>query len=156
MAYMQGVFKPKNPKKYRYDLQKNKRSGGKEIVYRSAWELSFLMKLDADPDVLEYCAECVIIPYTDKATGNLNRYFPDMMVVKKMPDNSVRTFIIEIKPAAQTKAPKRPTSKKSKTYIKEVFTYGKNLGKWEAAERYCALKGWTFQILTEKELGQWS
>ena len=141
--FMQGFYKPQNPKKYEGNI--------KNIVYRSSWELTMFRKVDIDPDVIAWSSESVIIPYTDKATGRLHRYFVDLKVVKKQPDNTVKTFLIEIKPFSQTQEPKRG-KKKEKTFLKEVMTYGKNTGKWEAAQRYCAKKGWTFVILTERDM----
>ena len=46
-----------------------------------------------------------------------------------------------------------PTGKIRKTYISEVAEWGKNQAKWEAAKEYCADRGWSFQIMTEQELG---
>ena len=140
-----GKFKPKNWRKYD--------GNSCNIIYRSMWECSYMMRLDADPKVLSWSSESVCIPYTDKATGNFHRYFPDFKVTRKESDGSVRTYIIEIKPRAQVLEPKKGTKSRNK-FLKEVMTYGKNLGKWESAERYCEKKGYKFQILTEKELGQ--
>ena len=46
MGLLQGFYKPQNPDKYKGDV--------KNIVYRSSYELTYLRKLDLDPDVLEY------------------------------------------------------------------------------------------------------
>jgi len=110
-----------------------------------------MMKLDSDPNVIKWSSEETVIPYTDKATGKLHRYFPDFRVTRKE-GSTTQTYIIEIKPAAQVKEPVRGKKTKMR-FLKEVMTYGKNMGKWEAAERYCEMKGYKFQILTEKELG---
>jgi len=42
--------------------------------------------------------------------------------------------------------------RQTKQYIHEVATYVINKAKWKAAEEYCAMRGWKFQILTEKEI----
>ena len=139
---MKGFFKPKNVKKYK--------GNAKNIVYRSSWELSYMMKLDADPNVVAWMSEEFFIPYTDKATGRFGHYYPDFWVKKK--DGKV--FVIEIKPHAQVKEPKRG-KKSQRVFLNEVLTYGKNQGKWESAKRYCDKKGWEFVILTEKELKLW-
>jgi hypothetical protein len=60
--------------------------------------------------------------------------------------------LIEVKPYHQTQEPKKQ-QRKTKRYINEVKTYGINIYKWKAAKEYCADRGWTFQILTERELG---
>jgi len=140
--WMQQLFKPHNPKKYKGNV--------KNIQYRSSWELKYMIELDADPNVLEWSSEELAIPYTDKATGRFRRYFPDFRV-KKKEGNKIKTYIIEIKPAGQVREPKRG-NKSEKAFLKEVMTYGTNLGKWEAAERYCKKHGYEFVILTEKEL----
>ena len=147
MGLLQGRFKPKNPQKYK--------GNPTNIVYRSSWELKFMMDLDHSSNVIEWSSEETIIAYNDKASGRMRRYFPDFLVKKKLPDNTIVTYLIEIKPSTQIKAPKRPQNKKSKTYIKEVLTYATNTSKWEAAERYCAKRGYEFRILSEKELGLW-
>jgi hypothetical protein len=142
MAY-NGLFKIKNPKKYK--------GNHKNIVWRSQWELSYMMKLDHDPNVLEWASEEIKIPYTDKATGRLHMYYPDFWVKKKLPNGNVKTFLIEIKPMAQVKKPQRG-KKSEKVFLNEVLRYGKNIGKWESAKRFCDKKGWEFIILTEVDL----
>ena len=62
-------------------------------------------------------------------------------------------ILIEVKPKAQTKPPKRPAKVKSKRYINEVKTWGVNQAKWKAAQEVCLDRGWKFQIFTEDELG---
>jgi hypothetical protein len=60
-------------------------------------------------------------------------------------------MLLEVKPAAQTVEPKA-SKRKTKRYINEVFTYGINQAKWEAASQYAQSKGWEFKLITEKEL----
>lgn len=139
---MQQLFKPHNPQKYK--------GNAKNIQYRSQWECKYMIELDADPNVLEWSSEELKIPYTDKATGRFHMYYPDFYV-KKREGNKIKTYIIEIKPLKQTQKPVRG-KKSEKVFLKEVMTWGKNLGKWEAAERYCKKHGHEFVILTEKEL----
>ena len=66
--------------------------------------------------------------------------------------------MIEIKPKAQTKPPDRSKMKTgkgrvSRRYLNEVKTYGINEAKWKAARKFCADRGWAFEIYTEHELG---
>jgi hypothetical protein len=42
--------------------------------------------------------------------------------------------------------------KKKRRYIKSVQTWLVNEAKWKAATKVCEKKGWSFQILTEKQL----
>lgn len=143
--YLQGKFRPKNPQKYRGDPT--------NIIYRSSWELKFLMYLDAHPDVLEYGSEEVVIPYRSPIDGKIHRYFTDMIVKKRNhSDGKIETCLIEIKPKAQTKPPKTQP-KPTKRYITEVKTWGVNSAKWQAAQVYCNDRNWKFMILTEDDLG---
>lgn len=144
MATLTGLFKPKNPKKYRGNV--------KNIVYRSSWELKMMMSLDKDPNVIEWSSEEHTVSYKSPVDRKWHRYFPDMIVTKIEPDKSVQTYMIEIKPKKQTQPPKK-SNKRTKSYINEVNTWGVNQAKWTFAEEYCKKKGWKFVIMTEKELG---
>jgi hypothetical protein len=68
-----------------------------------------------------------------------------------LPDGSIKTMLLEVKPKAQTLEPKVP-KRRTKRFISEVMTYGVNQAKWKAAREYCEFKGWEFQIITETEL----
>jgi hypothetical protein len=63
------------------------------------------------------------------------------------------TYIIEIKPWAQTMRPKPTKGKSKKTLMEEVTTYAVNEAKWKAAEDYCLKRGYIFRIFTEYEIG---
>ena len=138
MAY-QGKFRPKNTKKYLGDSN--------NIVYRSRWELKFMMYLDSHPNVVQWGSEELVIPYRSPIDNRVHRYFPDFIVKTKK-----GTMIIEVKPEAQTQPPKQ-RKRVTKQYIQEVATYGINQAKWQAATEYCLDRGWTFKIITESHLG---
>ena len=150
MSY-KGRFIPKNPQKYRGDPTK--------IIYRSLWEFKFFKFIDLHPDVVWWQSEEVAIPYLSPIDGKMHRYFPDVVLRKKLPGGGIETLMIEIKPKKQTIPPditKRnatPSGRISRRYINEVKTYGVNEAKWIAARKYCAERGWKFQVFTEKELG---
>lgn len=149
MAY-NGRFRPKNPAKYRGDPTK--------IFYRSMWEFKFFRHIDDHPDVLWWASEEYVIPYSSPIDGKKHRYFPDVVVHRKMPDGSQKTLMIEIKPKSQTKPPdikNKQTSKGniSRRYLNEVKAWGINEAKWKAARIWCAQRGWEFQIYTEDQLG---
>lgn len=151
MAY-KGRYKVKNPQKYKGDPTK--------VIYRSLWEFKFFRYCDDHPDILEWNSEEIVIPYYSPVDGKMHRYFPDVWLKKKSSfGEGVDTVLIEIKPEAQTKAPdirkknNTPTGRVSRRYLNEVKRYGINSAKWEAAEKYCAQRGWSFEILTEKKLG---
>lgn len=62
-----------------------------------------------------------------------------------------KTFLVEIKPKAQTKPPKKPT-RRSRRYIRETMTYAKNQSKWKAANEFAKDNGVSFQVWTEETL----
>lgn len=141
--YKQGQFKPANPSKYKGDPTK--------IFYRSSWELKFMLNVDKDPTILEWSSEEVIVPYRSPIDNKIHRYFADFVVKKKI-GNKITTVMVEIKPEAQSKPPKKP-SRQTNKYIREVLTFGVNQAKWEAARQYCNKKGWEFEVLGETALG---
>jgi hypothetical protein len=138
-----GKFTPKNPKKYAGDPTK--------IIYRSSLELTLMKTFDEHPDIIKWASEEVIVPYRCPTDNKMHRYFPDFVIQKKSQDGTIKTVMIEVKPYAQTKEPK-PPKRRTRRYLNEVLTWGKNSAKWAAAEEYCADRNWTFQILTEKEI----
>lgn len=143
MAY-KGKFSPKNYKKYKGDPT--------NIIYRSLWELKAMKKLDENPNVLEWSSEETVVPYYDPTTGRNRRYFPDFIVKARQPDGSTKTMMLEVKPAKETKEPKK-RKRITRQYITEVTTWATNQAKWKAAEEYCLDRGWIFKLITEKELG---
>ena len=143
MSY-KGIFKPKNPQKYKGDPT--------NIIYRSFWELKFMSYLDSHPDVLLWASEEFCIPYLSPIDNKYHRYFPDFWVKKRNRDGTIEVVVVEIKPKVQTRPPKvqeRPT----KRYLQEVKTWGINSSKWKAATEFCSERKWKFQILTEDNLG---
>ena len=141
---VKGRFKPKNPLKYMGDPTK--------ITYRSSWELKLMNFLDSHTDVLKWASEEFSIPYVSPIDGKVHRYFPDFLVKKRNPNKVIETLVIEVKPKIQTTAP-TVQKKANKRYIREVYTWGVNSAKWEAAKRYCDHREWKFVIMTEHELG---
>jgi len=72
----QGYFKPKNPQKYKGDPT--------NIIYRSGWELKFMLYVDSHPEILEWGSEEFSIPYRSPIDGRIHRYFPDFYIKKKL------------------------------------------------------------------------
>lgn len=140
----QGYFKPKNPQKYKGDPT--------NIVYRSSWELKLMTYLDSHKDIINWGSEEIIIHYRSPIDNKIHRYFPDFIVTKINKEGKKETALIEVKPLAQTKPPKKQ-EKVTKKYITEVTTWGINEAKWKAANEYCSDRGWSFHIFTERELG---
>jgi hypothetical protein len=143
MSY-KGKYKPSFPDKYRGDPT--------NIIYRSLWELKFLRYCDLNENILEYSSEEIMIPYLDKSTSKIRRYFPDAYIKVLQPDKTIKKYLIEIKPAKQTIPPPRP-KRQTRKYIAEAMEFVKNQSKWEAAREWCADRGYEFKVLTENELG---
>lgn len=148
--YFQGCFKPKNPCKYKGDPT--------NIIYRSSWEFRFMNWCDEHSEVLEWSSEEVVIPYVSPIDGRRHRYFPDFRIKIKTKDGTIKTLLIEIKPDKETKPPSvskklTKTGKLSRSYLREVETWGKNSAKWKAAKEYCDDRGYEFLVMTENHLG---
>ena len=141
--YKQGFFKPQNPKKYIGDPT--------NIVYRSGWEKRVMDWADTNPNVKRWCSEEIVIPYKSPVDNRWHRYFVDFYVEAVRRDGETAKMLLEVKPRAQTQAPK-VQSRHTKKYITEVATYGINQAKWKAAEEYCKDKGWEFRVITESDL----
>lgn len=139
--YLNGIYKPTNPQKYKGDV--------KNIVYRSSWELTYLRELDRDDKVLQYSSEEIIIPYHNPVSKTVRRYFMDFWVKYIDHEGNIREKLVEIKPHTQTLPPVKG-KKKQRTMLNEALTYETNQAKWAAADTYCKKKGWHFEIRTEK------
>jgi hypothetical protein len=141
--YQQGIYKLKNPKKYKGNPD--------NIVYRSSWELKLLKWLDDHPQVIWFASEELVIPYYNPIDNKMHRYFPDFIVKMKKNDNMVMTYVLEVKPYSQTLQPER--KRKTQKFINEQVTYIVNQSKWKAADEFCHEHGWEFKVITERELG---
>jgi hypothetical protein len=138
-----GWFKPQNPQKYKGNPE--------NIIYRSSWELRCMKYFDDHPNIIWWSSEELAIPYISPVDGKRHRYFPDFIIKVQRKDNTVMTYVIEVKPESQTKKPTQ--KKKTKKFIQEAATYAINQMKWKAADEFCHEHGWQFKILTEKDLG---
>lgn len=138
-------FKPRNPEKYvgRVD----------DIVSRSSWETKMFRWCDDNPSVLRWNSEDIIIPYYSTADGKMRKYHIDVYAAIKMKDGSVKQYLIEIKPHAQTIKPTKRGRKKQETYLKECYTYQVNSDKWKHAREWAQKQGMEFIVMTEYELG---
>jgi hypothetical protein len=75
------------------------------------------------------------------------------LVKKKTPENQIETLVVEIKPMSQSRPPAPQSGKPTRSYLREVYNWGINSAKWEAANKYCGERGWKFLVIGEKELG---
>ena len=147
MAYS-GKFVPKNPEKYRGNVQ--------GIVWRSTWERVFARWCDNSAAVLAWGSEELYIPYLSPIDKQTHRYFPDFFVKIQQRDGNIKKFLVEIKPHAQTLKPVLKYTKKGKlkkSMKQEMETFFVNLAKWDAAEHFCGAHNMEFLILTEHQLG---
>jgi hypothetical protein len=143
MAYS-GKFSPKNTNKYLGDPT--------NIWYRSLWERRVMVHLDDNPSVIEWSNEEIIIPYLSPIDNSWHRYFPDFFVRVRNKTGISEAMILEVKPKSQSVPPQKKT-KITRSYIKEVVTWGVNEAKWKAAVEYCKDRNWKFRVITEDDLG---
>ena len=138
--YKQGLYKLKNPKKYKGDPY--------NVVYRSSWELTFMMFCDNNPSVQQWASESVKIPYRDPLTGKHSVYVPDFLVQYIDAQQKKHTELWEIKPKNQTlveSVGKNPYNQAQ---------YVKNMAKWESANIWCKQRGIKFRVINETDIFQ--
>ena len=143
MSY-KGKYYPSFPRKYKGDPT--------NIIYRSLWERKFMVYCDKNQNILEWASEEIAIPYRSPIDNRVHRYFPDFYMKVKETNGKVKNYVIEVKPAKQTKPPKKP-KRQTKGYIREAYEYARNQEKWKMAKEFCADRQWEFKVVTEKELG---
>ena len=137
------LFKPSHPRKYKGDIT--------NVICRSTWEKKFCHYCDLNENVIEWGSEEFFIPYR-APDGKTRRYFPDFIMKVKENNGGTKTYVIEVKPAKQTRPPKK-RKKVTSSYLYECKTYAMNQAKWRAASEWCKDKRIEFKIITEKELG---
>lgn len=143
-SYHQGRYVPENPEKYVGNRN--------DIIYRSSWEKRFFVWADLNPSVVKWNSEEVVIPYICATDGRPHSYYVDAFIMIKSADGRIGKFLVEIKPEAQTVAPKFP-GKQTRRFLTEMTTYMKNQSKWEAAKRWAKDRGMDFIVITERHLG---
>lgn len=137
-VYHQGKYKPKNTSKYKGDIN--------AITYRSSWEKAVLIWCDSNPKIVVWNSEEIIVPYIWDVDKKQHRYFVDFFI--QFSDG--RKVVVEIKPAKETVVPRK--GKDQSRYITESLTYVKNQNKWDAARKFCASRGYEFEVWTEHTL----
>ena len=143
MAY-RGRYIPTYPKKYKGDPS--------NIIYRSLWERKFMVYCDRNDRILEWGSEEFFIPYRSPLDGKVHRYFPDFYVKVKTKQNTIKKWVVDVKPKSQTRPPRTP-KRKTKKYVTEVRNYAINDAKWKNAIEFCKDRNMEFIIITEDELG---
>ena len=143
MTY-KGKFKPKYPIKYQGDI--------KEIVYRSSWELKMMKYCDTTKSIIEWGSEELVIPYVSPWDGRSHRYFPDFYIKVRTKDNTIKKYIIEVKPKNHCAPPERNPKRRTGVWYNKVKTWGINKAKWKSATEFCLDHNMEFKILTEDHL----
>ena len=140
--FKKGIYRP---------IYKQKFLGKKYPQYRSSWELHFCKWCDYNPNVLEWTSEGIIVPYVSPIDTKTHRYFVDNSLVLNERGKKKR-YLVEIKPYCQTQRPVMRGRKKQSTFLHEQTTYDINQAKWRAAKQWADSHGYSFLILTEREL----
>jgi hypothetical protein len=134
--YRQGAYTVKNTAKY---------VGRGTPRYRSGWELTFMMFLDSNENVLQWASESISIPYRNPLTGKSSMYVPDFLVTYRGPNNTTKAELIEIKPKKQSLV-------ESKMSANERAIVAVNYAKWDSATKWAKKNGLTFRVINEDQI----
>mgnify|MGYP003644701555 CR=1 FL=1 len=134
--YANGKYQLTNPKKY---------TGNKAPHYRSGWEHTFMRFCDNNPSVIGWASEAITVPYRNPLTGKQTVYVPDFVVVYQDKKGRKIAEVIEIKPKSQTTLTEKTTKR-------DKLSVAINHAKWEAAAKWCKLKGLRFRVVTEDDI----
>ena len=134
--FRQGFYEVKNSQKY---------VGNGKPKFRSGWEMTFMMFLDSNDNVINWASEPVRIPYRNPLTGKTTMYVPDFIVTYRGPKETVRAELIEIKPKKQSLV-------ESKMKDRDKAIVAVNYAKWHAATLWAKQNGLTFRVITEEQI----
>lgn len=134
--FRQGLYEVKNASKY---------VGKGKPRFRSGWEMTFMMFLDSNDNVINWASEPVRIPYRNPLTGKMTMYVPDFIVTYKGPKESLRAELIEIKPKNQSLI-------EGKMKDSQRAVVAQNYAKWDAATKWAKQNGLTFRVITEDQI----
>lgn len=136
MRWANGLYEMANPTKY---------AGNRKPRYRSSWEHAFMRFCDNHPSVISWASESIKIPYRNPLTGRQSVYVPDFFIMYQNSKGKKRAELVEIKPESQTRLG-------AKTSQHDKLAIAINHAKWEAAAKWCRLKGVQFRIVTEGDI----
>ena len=134
--FRQGIYTCKNPDKY---VGKNKPR------YRSGWEMTFMMFLDSNDNIVQWASESISIPYRNPITGKPSMYVPDFFVTYRDRNNQTRAELIEIKPKKQSLI-------ESKMTDRDRAIVAVNYAKWDSATKWARRNGLTFRVINEDQI----
>lgn len=141
----QGRYIVQNRAKYKGNVN--------NVRFLSSWERTAFRMMDANPDVIYWNSEETVIPYVSPKDGRIHRYYMDLTIWTRKPEGGLQVTLVEIKPLAQTKPPRKSkTAKGQQRYLRECATFAINSAKWDATEKLCKSKGWIFEKWTEEQL----
>jgi len=132
-----GRFIPKNPTKYVGNANR--------IMFRSSWELAFFKWLDNNDAIIKWGSEELFIPYISPLDGQVHRYFPDIVLLYRHVDGSIRKEIVEIKPFKESIAAAAKSDR-------DKLALMVNDAKWKAAAEFASRHNATFRVVTEKTM----
>jgi hypothetical protein len=130
-------FIPKNPHKYRGDVDK--------IFARSSWEASVMKFFDSSSAVLSWASEEIAIPYLKPEDARVHHYYPDFIVEFVDKEGNIKREIVEVKPLHESDAA-YAKHERSKAALQT------NEAKWKAAIDFAEKNGMTFRVITEKSI----
>ena len=160
--YNSGNYIPKNKDKV---LKLNTQGG---VYFRSSWEKKIMVWLDLKPEIIQWGAECLEIPYqmTHFENGDTkikaHRYYPDFFYRMRSSDGVLKEVVVEVKPLkdynmvialseGKLQTPEKGL-KKLKSFEYDIKQAQKNREKWMAMIEWCKIKGFEFIIITEENL----
>ena len=162
-----GNYIPQNKDKV---LKLNTEGG---VYYRSSWEKKIMFWMDMKPEIFQWGAECLEIPYqmTHFDNGDTkiksHRYYPDFFYRMRLADGTLKEVVVEVKPQKEYdmviqlnegKFANVPETslKKLKSFEYDLKMAYKNKNKWETMIAWCNKKGYDFIIITENNLKKFS
>ena len=134
--FANGSYTVKNPTKY---------VGKGTPRYRSGWELTFMMFLDSNDNILQWASESISIPYRNPITGKPSMYVPDFLITYRDKNNQMRAELIEIKP-------KKQSIIESKASARDRAVVAVNYAKWDSATKWAKRNGLTFRVINEDQI----
>lgn len=134
--FRQGLYTVRNPQKY---------VGKGQPRYRSGWEMTFMMFLDSNDNILQWASESISIPYRNPITGKQSIYVPDFFITYRTKNNTMIAELVEIKPKKQSLI-------ESKATARDRAIVAVNYAKWDAATKWSRRNGCTFRVITEDDI----
>jgi len=135
--YAQGIYTVKNQHKY---------VGKGKPMYRSGWELTFMIFCDENDKILKWASESIVIPYMHPFKGKRTNYIPDFFIVYQDKYGKTNAELIEIKPKAESIITEKVRNARQQAVI------AINHAKWHSAKAFCKAQGIKFRVVTEDDL----